>query len=562
MRIAGFLKVRNEIIRSGNIYTALETLDRVCDMGVLCDDASTDGTSWVLHDFVMSRPPGAWVLLQLEPHEQSFDRELIVKQEMLQLLHNQAVKPDWIFWLDGDEVLDAAGSKGLRSWLEHVDPINKQAYRFHYTQAWRNTAWARTDSGFDDGWYIKLWRYSQDLSFDTRHGTHHAQFPKQIPQDLKDIAPFEIIHLGNVGVNLRFKAIQYSGGRGGVDRHLAFGHTLAESLATGQGWDQAHYSEPNPQYREIDASTYPDFAPRAPGPKPEPFSLDHIRRIRSFKDMRGMAETFTVILPTFNRARTIPKALDSLLAQKYDKWVCVVLDDGSSDDTAAVMQRYQDLDPRIFYARYRYNCGGVAMNEIGMSLACEMSEWWTRLGSDDFFGPDKLALDAEALKKHGACWGCYVVQRHDQNGTRLEEMCCPCVPSAKAKSQLLSGGFIASWANCAVRTSVLREVHKRFGHFVDGRLRNMEDFLANAYIATVTDWRWRGIVNGVYCDDESLGLKSEVLEAVWTDDPRPRQHDGQTGASGNQQQSARDDMLTRQIIASIPLKLKELGIEI
>ena len=72
----------------------------------------------------------------------------------------------------------------------------------------------------------------------------------------------------------------------------------------------------------------------------------------------------------------------------------------------------------------------------------------------------------------------------------------------------------------------------------------MEDFLANAYIAAVTDFRWRGIVKGQLCDAEIPNLKSEVFEAVW--------NDCTTGASGNLAQSARDEVLTRQIISTIP----------
>jgi hypothetical protein len=119
------------------------------------------------------------------------------------------------------------------------------------------------------------------------------------------------------------------------------------------------------------------------------------------------------------------------------------------------------------------------------------------------------------------------------------------------KSTLFSGGFVVSWANIAARTSVLKEVRRRFGHFVDPRLRNMEDFLANAYIATVTDFRWRGVVKGQFCDAEMQGLQSEVFEAVW--------NACTTGASGNTAQSAQDEVLTRQIIASIPARLSQLA---
>src|SRR5258708_18843553 len=79
IRIAGFAKVRNECLR-GNLFRMLDNLARVADCGVLCDDSSSDGSTRVLADFVMSQPPHAWTLLKLEPHEHDFEKELFIKQ--------------------------------------------------------------------------------------------------------------------------------------------------------------------------------------------------------------------------------------------------------------------------------------------------------------------------------------------------------------------------------------------------------------------------------------------------------------------------------------------------
>src|ERR1700690_945223 len=123
-------------------------------------------------------------------------------------------------------------------------------------------------------------------------------------------------------------------------------------------------------------------------------------------NMRGLEGWFTVIVPAYNRAGTLPKALDSLLSQRCEKWIAVVLDDGSTDSTPSVMRHYQDLDPRIFYCRYLTNSGGVKMNELGMAMACEFTDFaWSRLGSDDWWGPTKLEEDASALEHHDAVFG-------------------------------------------------------------------------------------------------------------------------------------------------------------
>src|SRR5574341_408774 len=262
MKIAGFLKAKDEIARAGNIYRALKNLDSVCDCGIVCDDGSMDGTTEALQEFVAARP--SWRMLHIAPAVSSFDKELEVKQQMLQIIH-QHIKPDWIFWLDADEVLDAKGTVELRQWLQQQEHQQAPGYRMHYTNLWRSTNWARTDDGFDAGSFIKLWRYQPNLAFEIKAGTHHNQFPAQAASN--HVAPFEVIHYGNVGCNLKWKGIQYSNGRGGVDRHIAFGHTVQESLATGVGYDLSKYSIPDPQYREVPAGILPSGAESIPGPR-------------------------------------------------------------------------------------------------------------------------------------------------------------------------------------------------------------------------------------------------------------------------------------------------------
>lgn len=506
-RIFGFAKLRNETVRDGNVYSLLENFDAMgLDGGVVCDDASTDGTTDILRRWAKDR---GWVFYGVEPAAQDFAKELEVKQRMLDELAPFA--PDWVLWQDGDEVLDARGTAGLRAWVESLAPHVKGG-RMHYVQAWRSLSWARTDDGFDDGFFLKLWRWSLELTFDPRPGTHRSQFPLQIPYADTPIAPFDLIHLGNARKRLQFKAHQYNDhGLGGVDRHLAFGHTPEESLATGEGYDLPTWSRPNPTYRRIDVNTLPaGIRPKLTGeglelametsdgvdvkvyPPPQPFTMDEIRRIRSMGNLRGLPGWFTVVVPAFNRAKDLPKALESLLAQRYEKWIALVLDDGSTDETMGVMNEWELRDPRIFYCRYEENRGGVAMNEIGMAMACEMTEFWSRLGSDDWWGPGKLEADAEALRTVGvdAVFGPFSVWKHG----KADHVCAGTWSNAPGtpSERLRRGEFLASWANVAVRTSVLARVREHWGNFVDPRLRNQEDFLFNSRVAKLgIEWVWR-----------------------------------------------------------------------
>jgi glycosyltransferase involved in cell wall biosynthesis len=543
MKIAGFLKCRNEVVR-GNLSRALANLAAVCDGGIVCDDASTDGTAEELLAFVQAHGP-TWTFMRVHPELQAFDRELVVKQQMIELFAAEHAEdlPAWIWWLDTDETLDAKGTAELRGWVDGYDN-SAAGVRFHYTQLWRNGSWARTDDGFDDGYFLKLWRWQPGLSFDLRPGTHRQQFPTQIDYGKCPVAPFEIIHWGNYGKALQFKAHQYNDkGLGGVDRHLAFGHTPEESLATGEGYDKPEWSKPNPTYRRVS----PDMLPAAvlsevrsqSEAEPSPFTMDEIRRIRSMRNLRGLQGWFTVVIPAFNRADTLPKALESLLAQRYEKWLAVVLDDGSTDRTPTLMADWQERDPRIFYCRYEQNRGGVAMNELGMAMACEMTEFWSRLGSDDWWGPGKLESDFAGFgpfegSSVDAVFGAFTVWRHGKPA----EICAGSWGASQGLSpseRLRQGQFLASWANVAVRTSVLRKVRERWGNFCDPSLRNMEDFLVNARIARIAEWVWR--------PGDPSDAWWNCLEAVGADPS--------ASASANAEVTARDNAITQKLIESM-----------
>jgi glycosyltransferase involved in cell wall biosynthesis len=537
MLIAGFGKFRNEIVREGNLYRVLDQFERHCDGGVLCDDGSTDGTREHLERWVSDHSAWGWELLQIPEHENDFGAELVVKQRMLSML--ALASPKWVFWLDGDEALDEIPGADFCSWVKEQADTHA-AWKFHYTQLWRSAHWARTDDGFDDGVFCKLWRWTPELHFETsRHGTHQAQFPKPIDYGAAGFAPFEIIHWGNYGKNLTWKAIQYAKGRGGVDRHIHFGHPPDTSMSTGEGWDVTYPAE-RPTYRLLGS------APENPEEMPRPFSLDEIRTIRELGELRGLAGYFTVVVPTYNRAAELPRALDSLIAQTNQRWVALVLDDGSTDHTDAIMRAYQARDPRIFYARYPTNRGGVAMNEIGMRMACEMTEFWSRLGSDDWWGPNKLWNDLQALNQGtgGVCYGCYTVVRDGQ----FAEICNKSMLPGEVTRGLLQGRFLASWANIAARTEVLRAVRARWGGFADARLRNCEDFLVNVRMACETRFVWRGVVGKgeLLVDPEAPGLASSDVDAVWTCAASGGASSPENGAI-----LARDEALTRELIAQV-----------
>ena len=101
----------------------------------------------------------------------------------------------------------------------------------------------------------------------------------------------------------------------------------------------------------------------------------------------------SVLLPTYQRACVLPRAIDSVLAQTFPVGEIIVVDDGSTDDTAAVVARY---GPSVRYLR-QANAGAAAARNAGIAAAA--GDWIAFLDSDDEWLPHKLQRQAEALDR-------------------------------------------------------------------------------------------------------------------------------------------------------------------
>jgi glycosyltransferase involved in cell wall biosynthesis len=104
----------------------------------------------------------------------------------------------------------------------------------------------------------------------------------------------------------------------------------------------------------------------------------------------------SVIIRTFNRAHSIGQAVQSALSQTYTDFELLVVDDGSTDDTAQVVQSFSD--PRIRLLRHGSNRGVGAACNTGIRAANGKYIAW--LDSDDFWRPDKLERQVRFLEQH------------------------------------------------------------------------------------------------------------------------------------------------------------------
>ncbi len=117
-------------------------------------------------------------------------------------------------------------------------------------------------------------------------------------------------------------------------------------------------------------------------------------------------ELITIVVPAFNAAPWIAECLDSILAQSFDDWQAIIVDDGSTDATADIAAEYALRDKRIRLMS-RPNGGPSAARNTALDAVC--TEYVTFVDADDILHPEALQRLMDLADSHPdisavACW--------------------------------------------------------------------------------------------------------------------------------------------------------------
>lgn len=141
----------------------------------------------------------------------------------------------------------------------------------------------------------------------------------------------------------------------------------------------------------------------------------------------------TVVIPTYNRAQTLAKAIDSILNQTESDFELLIIDDASTDNTAEVVRQF--TDPRIRYIQQPSHRGLVA--NLNLSLVLGRGQVHARLDDDDWAHPERLAQQWAAMDDQPALgllgcglWFC------SPSGQRLFKQTAPSSSAAMALALL------------------------------------------------------------------------------------------------------------------------------
>ena len=106
--------------------------------------------------------------------------------------------------------------------------------------------------------------------------------------------------------------------------------------------------------------------------------------------------TVSVIIPTYNRAHLVGRAIQSVLNQTYQDFELIIIDDSSTDNTEDIIKEFQKKDERIKYIRHDKNKGGSAARNTGIKVA--KGEYIAFLDCDDEWLPEKLEKQIKTMK--------------------------------------------------------------------------------------------------------------------------------------------------------------------
>ncbi|WAH39461.1 glycosyltransferase family 2 protein [Alicyclobacillus dauci] len=109
------------------------------------------------------------------------------------------------------------------------------------------------------------------------------------------------------------------------------------------------------------------------------------------------ANLVSIVIPAYNSASYIGECIDSLLTQTYADIELVVVDDGSTDETGIIMQRYRS-DHRVLYVRLPRNVGFSGAVTTGLFMT--KGEFIAMQDSDDISHPKRIEKQVRFLREH------------------------------------------------------------------------------------------------------------------------------------------------------------------
>lgn len=201
-----------------------------------------------------------------------------------------------------------------------------------------------------------------------------------------------------------------------------------------------------------------------------------------------MTETVTVsvVIPAYNAAWCIRRAIDSVLAQSFRDFELIVVDDGSTDGTAAVLAGYGDA------VRVVAQPNGGLSSARNAGIVAARGEYVAFLDADDWWLPAKLERQVAMMRSRPELVFCSTAARSESPaGEALGEWRCGCAAGPALESIFAANAYVAGSGSAVLAR---RDALARAGGF-DEALPSLED---------IDMWIRLATLGGYACVDEVL----------------------------------------------------------
>ena len=127
----------------------------------------------------------------------------------------------------------------------------------------------------------------------------------------------------------------------------------------------------------------------------------------------------SIITPVYQSERFIERTILSVLAQSYQNWEMILIDDCSHDKSAEIIQKFVEKDKRIKYLRLETNSGAAVARNKAIEIA--QGEYLAFLDSDDLWEPSKLEKQLEFMKEKNSNFSFTRIKIIDSNNNTIKE---------------------------------------------------------------------------------------------------------------------------------------------
>ncbi|WP_426490579.1 glycosyltransferase family 2 protein [Hymenobacter sp. 102] len=186
----------------------------------------------------------------------------------------------------------------------------------------------------------------------------------------------------------------------------------------------------------------------------------------------------SIIVPCFNYGWIIAETLDSIISQSYENWECIVVDDGSEDDTSSVVSIYVKRDIRFKYV-YQTNAGLSSARNTG--IAASSGRYIQLLDADDLLHHNKIMTQVSYLENNpsmGLVFGdvrFFLHEKPDQYSRSIDMLDREWMKSVPDSGEPLVSSLLEHNIMVVNAPLVRSEVFKKNGRFNE-ELRSMEDW--------------------------------------------------------------------------------------